>query len=492
MWRGKNAIEGLRQEAPRSFEDLLRRVRRRRRLRMAVDVALATAAVAAALAVIARAAGVDRIGSLDAAAVIAVAAAAAFALGLAWIVLRAFGLPEAARFSDAQLHLSERLSSALEVRSRPNLSAGPVARALLHDVGERSARIEDRNLGPLFGRSTLAGAAALIACLSALWLLPAADTAPGSPSVAQQAAPGAAAEEAGPDARFEEIARMAELVAADAEARDDAYLAAIANSLRKLAAEASDLPREAIEERLAALAGQAMRGYGDTPPDWLPRDAGDLAGLGSRMADFEQRMEEAARRAEIGAPAQSPQDFCADEGVGECEIDVGARERMLNPPPPGGAGPEADAAAFDIAGLSPDALADMDAARSGEFKAEPLQPQPVAAAPVGAASRSGRGESELAGGGSQDMRGDTRFFDQAGLVGEDVVLAARETGTGNRIRIQVDPETSFSEVTSVEADGAGAWQAQASTPVVRQHIGADARDVVGRYFARAGPSSAEF
>ncbi|RUT31050.1 hypothetical protein EMQ25_09220 [Arsenicitalea aurantiaca] len=454
-------------------------LRRRQRLRILLDGALFIAALVSLTLLLARTFDLESRIGLPVVPLALGAGIAVFLIhaAIALAVTRALGTT--ARRTEQKFGLQERLSTALEVSEG---ASEPVREALLSDTSVRAARLDRRAAAPLAGPST-ALAAGLLVLFSAGLLVTAPAPRPAPlPATAEAEAP--AEPDAEPtDTLLEDIARMADLLARDAETREESYLEAVSNALRELAEEAPGLDREEALERFMALAEHAALGYGDTPPEWMEPGQSNMGEIGQRMAAFEAA--ETARAA--AAEARQAQAMMDDEyGAPILSSDALAdiiRQGLLEPA-------QLDPAMADAAGQAQgmaETLPDGAPMSGGSSQPEPMEEQlmrPGSAMPMGAAMESGRGDSRIAGGGSQDLAESSEYMRAEFAESEEIVISAAETEPGSRIRIQIAPETSASAV----ADDAGPsrdWRRQADTAVTRHAVTPDARPVIARYFARS-------
>lgn len=393
------------------------------------------------------------------------AAAIVAAAGLFWL-RRPLSSVDALAFDvDRRAGLEQRFGTAVEVRgSEPDTmtSVGlSLRRAGLRDAG----RLDPKTLVPLATRPIVAAAAALVLILVALPLVPGrpAPTAAVDPSIAQAE---------GLIATAEEVAR---LLAADAEARDDAYLAAVAEALRERLARPDDVA--GLDDDLAELLEHAAQAYGSDVPAWLGAEANRMAGLQSRLDRFREE-EERRAAAEAARPRGNP--------YGEVQMDdygltpEGMRSEPSPSvgfaPPANGAEPPEDGASLLARGESED---------DGLRRLRPEDMQLAGSMPSGAAMQSGRGQSNAAGLGAETLEPDAGFAGIEAAPGEDVILTATPETGGRRIRIELVPETApLADGGAAGAPPASAARAAAEA-LQRQFVPADRRDVIARYFARA-------
>jgi len=443
----------------------LRAVARLRRRRALVAVALATAI--AFFATLLVAAVLDWQGNpLSRPILVALLAAAIVAgAGLIWLRRPLASVGDLAFDVDRRAGLEQRFGTAVEVRgSEPDAmtSVGmSLRRAGLRDAGG----LEPKALVPLATRPMIAAAVALALILIALPLVPGRPVTPAAidPSPAQGA---------GLVATAEEVAR---LIAADAEARDDSYLAAVAEALRERLA----LPDAAasLEEDLAELLEHAARAYGSDVPDWLGADSDRMAGLENRIDRFQEE-EERRAAAEAARPLGDPYGEMQADDYGLTPEGMRA-EPSPNAdfaPPANGAEPPEEGANLLASGESED---------DGLRRMRPEDLQLAGSMPSGAAMQSGRGQSNAAGLGAETLEPDAAFAGIEATPGEDVVLTATPETGGRRIRIELVPETAPLADGGAAGAVSGSAARAAAEALQRQFVPADRRDVIARYFARA-------
>jgi hypothetical protein len=106
------------------------------------------------------------------------------------------------------------------------------------------------------------------------------------------------------------------------------------------------------------------------------------------------------------------------------------------------------------------------------------------ALPVGAAAQSGKGESNIAGGGSQPLAPDSGFLQSMPDPTEAMSIAADNPQSGSRIRLHVPTGAELSDTASLGGGSANDWARQSAQSVSRQKVSANASAVVSRYFNR--------
>ena len=369
--------------------------------------------------------------------------------------LSLFGLPSdlsIARRLDQRLRLGEKLSTAIELR-RAAAPAGTIARLQLQDAARSGARIDVRRAAPVL--SPLAIAAVVVALCSsglALW------------SPWRAAAPVELTTDApSPETSGRSIAEIAELVASDAEARDDQYLAALARALAELAG--TELSPAERDRRLSDLLEQARKAYGDVLPAWFPASDAPPA-AGSVPTDTE------------GAAPTTPGSTETLSSREMYSADEGQKQRAA----------AADAAAADAAARASDAAELPKPGGSSEPQLMGEQPmQSIGLRPAGAAADSGKDGGNAAGLGSQPLGGDQDEAASAATEREDVALAADDTEAGAGLMQQVAPRINLVAVDGRLDDAGLEWTRQRAETVSREPVSADAAAVVARYFEPQSP-----
>jgi len=361
---------------------------------------------------------------------------------------------------DRQLGLHETLSTALEA------GQGPVARALARKAGETAAALEPARIVPLLGRQTLIALAFLAASgmfAGAVAFMPEHAITPDGPvevSV-QTKAP----------IEAEAVQALAELLAQESRQRRSDYLAAVSRQVEKLAEElAAGRAPETVEADLAALLEHARAGYGEDVPDWLQAEAGDIgAALGNAQAAMEAQRKRREARTNAPAGDSTPVDMynlARERTAANAELAEG--DAPADTPSPEGAGGREDSGPSG----------------SDEFVASPMQSQKLQNAgsfSAGGAAQSGKGESNIAGGGSQPLLDDSGFLEAMPDPTQDMALTAADEQQDGHIRVFVPTAANASDATGT-VDGATAYARFAAQVMHRQTVSPDARPVVARYF----------
>ncbi|MBN14043.1 MAG: hypothetical protein CMJ15_02320 [Pelagibacterium sp.] len=450
----------------------LYRVIARRRARTLARIALAcTLAILAALLVTL---ALDRLGlaSLEAVPI-------AFAAGLATVLTAGFvawmrrrSEAEEAFFIDHATGFEQAYGTAVELVQSPGTLANPVPKELVGSVrGRLDAVVPARLLRIFTPGFVFALVLTGIVALAAIWLMQMpAPAVPQEPAIQNQ------------PADTETISTIAQMITEDAEARDDVLLGAIARTLAERAETAgAEGLSDALAREINDLLDQAAAAYGDNPPDWLGNADG------TRLDQLEAGLEAMANESQTppaAQPLEPPQGRgdavqATPEGPGMYEArpelaeqygDRSDDERLAN-------------AEIVSNGEPP---TDLGGASSGEGPQlmKPQQLQSIGSIPVGAALESGRGLSNAAGLGEQDMQADDAFTQLDAAPDQDMVVSAEPQTGGSRIRIEIVPQTA-------ESGGAGAANAIGGQtgsgslePVARDFIPLPARDITARYFER--------
>ncbi|AEQ52081.1 hypothetical protein [Pelagibacterium halotolerans] len=446
--------------------------RRRARTLARIAVSLALSVTVALLVVIA----LDRFGrvSIDAPPVLlAVGLATLLTAGcVAWMRRRT--AVEEAFFIDKASGLDEAYGTAVELVQNPGSLNRPVPAELVGSVRNRLDGLAPSRLvklmTPGFALALVLTAATGVA---AWWLfqIPAATT----------PQPAVEAQSEGLPADSETISTIAEILAEDAQARDDLLLGAVARTLAERAQTAgAEGLSDALAREINDLLDQAAATYGENPPAWL----GDSEG--TRLNELEAGLE-AMRNATAPSPAQplEPPQGRGDavqatpEGPGMYEARPELAEQYANR-----SDDERLADAEIVSNGEPPT--DLGGGSSGEGPQlmEPQQLQSIGSIPVGAALESGRGLSNAAGLGEQDMQADDAFAQLGAEPGEDLVVSAEPQSGGSRIRIEIVPQAAEDGGASAANAIGGQTGSGSSEPVARDFIPLSARDITARYFER--------
>lgn len=386
------------------------------------------------------------------------------------VQLRTASRPRAARLLDHELRLGEAVSTAYELGDRGN---GPVLRALRGRADALAGQVDVRRLGRWRSRTMLLAAgflaiAALVA--AAVALRPTVHTGAATPTTE-------VSDEA-PRVTADALDTLAKLLADDAERKNSDYLAAVSRSVEQLAEQVkAGLSPEDVTDELQALLDHAKAGYEGQVPSWLQDGANDLQNVLRSAADTAEarRQSDLARAAKRSDPQQagglSSEMYKLDPSV----LDRSAAELPAGNPDPAKAGGEREG------------TLDGGPAGGGDFaarKMESEQLEQAGALPVGGAAQSGKGESNVAGGGSQPLLNDAGFLKSMPDPTSEMALSAADPQEDGHIRIFV-PTGAEAHDAAGAGGGAAAYARQAAQAVDRQAVSGDATRVVSRYFNSA-------
>lgn len=391
-----------------------------------------------------------------------------------WSWRRSGDLRRIARRTDFRLHLSEALSTSIDL---PPANQNAVTRALQAYGAGIAARIDIRRAIPLFTRSTALALAMLTLAIfgtSAAYSL----IGPPPPALPAETAPETTAED---PISADDIDMLAQLIADDAERRDSDYLKAVSNSLQELAQAARDgTPPQQLQEQLAALLDHAAAGYDGNLPNWMSADTADASALLQNARAFSQARRQAALARQ---QAQGDKPMAASASADMYNLPEDRLLRSAGTPPPGSQPPPQQGEGSEREG----GLKSASLSGGGDFAATPMQDEAFESAgalPVGAAAQSGKGESNIAGGGSQPLAPDSGFLQSMPDPTEAMSIAAADPQSGSRIRLHVPTEAELSDTAALGRDFATDWTRQSAQSVSRQKVSADARALVSRYFNR--------
>ncbi|GLQ08773.1 hypothetical protein GCM10007913_07050 [Devosia yakushimensis] len=396
-------------------------------------------------------------------------------LGLvAWSWRRAGNLRRIARRTDIRLHLNEALSTTIGL-TPGNQNA--VTRAQAAHASGVAGRIDIGRAIPLFTRSM---ALAIAVLTSAIFGASAAYSLIG-PAALPPAAEAASAEPAPQETiAADDIDVLARLIADDAERRDSDYLKAVANSLQELAQAARDgTPPQQLHDQLDALLDHAAAGYDGRMPDWMSANTADASALIQNARAFSQARQQAALARQ---QAQGDTPTAGSSSADMYNLPEDRLVRSASTPPPGTQPPPKQGEGGEReGGLESASL------NGGDFAATPMQDEAFESAgalPVGAAAQSGKGESNIAGGGSQPLAPDSGFLQSMPDPSQAMSIAADDPQSGSRIRLHVPTGAELSDTASLGGDLATDWARQSAQSVSRQKVSANASALVARYFNR--------
>lgn len=404
----------------------------------------------------------------------------ALAATIALCLLQRRNLVQTARRADFDFKLAETLSTAIDVAPTGSADSA-VARSLRSQAEDIAAGLRLSQAIPLVSRLLLVTSAVLVfaACgaAAAYMFVGPTDVQPAAPALAD-----AASEPA--DYAADDIEVLAQLLADDAERRNSDYLKAVATSLKELAqVERAGAPQTEIRAQLEALINHAAAGYDGRLPNWLANEPGNPgAVLQSARAFSDARQQAALERA--NAPSEGPRVKSSDM----YDLPEDRLTQSAAPNPPSGGKP------LDNASSQREGSLENASLEGGEFSAVPMEDEAFESAgslPVGAAAQSGKGESNVAGGGSQALAESKGFLETMADPTQSMSISADDTQEGSSIRMHVPTSASLSPSSALAGDSGGDWARQNAQIVSRQAIRPDANAVVARYFNRpAKPSDA--
>jgi len=403
----------------------------------------------------------------------AVALAAAV---IAMEILRHRDIRRIARRVDYRLGSAELLSTALG--AQPEAGASPVGRSLLRRAEAYANALDMDRAAPVFSRAIVFAAAALIVAVGGIWV---GSIVSGRPVSVEEAPVIETAETQAPVAA-DDIETLARLLAEDAERRDSDYLEAVSKSLEELAAAARQgKPEAEIQTELQTLIDHAQRGYEGQLPRWMADTPGDAGALLQSARAFDEARQAAALAREQAAQ-NGDRPVAGGRSSDMYNLPEDRMTRSANATPSGNAVPE-DGGAM---AASEGELTGADQAGGG-FAARPMEDATLEGAgafPIGAAAQSGKGESNMAGGGAQPLEPDSQYLASMPDPTQNMTISAAETQPGNRIRLHVPTEAEAAERSAAEIDAEDIWARQSAQIIERQPVAPEAGAVVSRYFNR--------
>ena len=457
-----------------SIIDPLNAVIARRRLRTLARLALACAlSVVTAFVVLTlvQRAGYTSIAPLPL--LLAVGSITAALAGLlAWSRRRT--TQQEAFFIDRSGGFNEAYGTAVEMAGRPMSAWAPVPAELMRSVRERAATISAARLIKIFTPGFVSALLVAVSLAIAGWWISGQPLPPEPERTVETAAQSEPAD-------VESVSRIAEMVAEDAQERDDPLLDAIARTLSDTAQRAgAEGMSEELQQQLNDLLDQAAAAYGEDTPRWL----GDSEGM--RLSELEDAL--AAMEAAPAATPTTPLDPVAVRGD---EIEGTAPGPDMYESRPELAEQYADRASDEVsAGAEvtisepPTDLGGSADPGEGPQLMQPQELQSIGSIPVGAALESGRGLSNAAGLGEENLQADDAFAQLGATPGEDMVVRAEPQAEGSRIRIEIIPQAAEGQAGGLANAIGGQTGAGSTEPVARDFIPSNARDIAARYFER--------
>lgn len=412
-----------------------------------------------------------------------------------------------ARLADQRFGLEERLSTTLEISQQvPSERLRVILRyALLNDTKHLANCIDPRQLVDVRYPQALRPFLALsVFSLITVLFLP-------QLSLEQVAPRGdvnnLALIEDGSRETKANIRRAAQLIAQDAEERNDPYLRAVAQGLEALGLqlESETVVPEDAERELNRLLSRLNRVYGSEPEGAMARDAPFMIGKGLAGSNLDPsgavkgnvESQRAPEKTELGAnTAPGQQETVVPSGEQltlenllerlEANIKGKLKESDINPLANVDKLPQREYMPPSSEGKSSSDEADPAIQARVEQVREymELQAQERAAIGelIGAADEAG--SSSQAGEGSQPLGTDVgggAEFSQLEISGEDIKLPFDENAR-RRIKVDAPPDEQFSNILGSEV-ARGAWQRDSTEVLVStESIGFAARNVASRYF----------
>jgi hypothetical protein len=420
--------------------------------------------------------------------------AVAFAVGGLLLCLRTPELGSFARTADHKLALREQLSTALEVDERMPSDApfDPIRSVLLAHVERRALNVDPRAIVRLgVPRAIwLLPALGLVAAL--LHLAPVDALASRHPLVDTRE--NNALSKGATEKAIANLRRVADLLNQDADQRSDPYLRTIARALEHLEIEVehASLDRHELANALDRLLAHSRQAYaqnakgdrGDAASkavDLLAAARDDIAGVNPDRAPASRRPDHAdPAAAELGKASASQPTSSASRPQRQARPDA-----TIAPPSPDRAPDQADAR------KDRDEYGDLEIdPRTQKERAFAEQQRRMRAAvqAVGAAADAGAGEGDRAGNGTRPLGNDVATRTDL-APSADMLLPDQPGNDGRRIRIELTPQTTLSNVSPPAAVGDRHWRQIGEQPVARSVFDAGDRKVVGRYFMPPPESS---
>jgi len=372
-----------------------------------------------------------------------------------------------ARRVDRQLMLGETLSTAYELGDH---DGNPVLRALGRRAETLAMQLDLRRLGT-FGSKSMAIAGGFLAVAALV-------VAAGLLQPVQQAAAPAPIEAASETSAVtaDALDTLAQLLADDAERTNSDYLAAVSHSVVELADQLqAGRPPEDIAAKLQALLDHARAGYEGQLPSWLLGGSNDLQTVLRDATSFADAKGHAALARE--ARAADPQQ-AGGLSADMYKLDPALLERSAADQP------QSNNNDTSKLGGERDGAPDSGPMGGSDFAAERMESEQLeqaGALPIGAAAQSGKGESNIAGGGSQPLLNDAGYLQSMPDPTSEMALTAADPQQDGHIRVYM-PASAEARDASGAAGNAEAYARQAAQAVDRQSVGGDAALVVSRYF----------
>ena len=443
----------------------------------------------------------------DLAAQVAAVAAVAAVLALGYVVGQAPSLLVLARRADRVLDQAQRLSTALEVRSR-DAARGTVERALLADADARAGQLDWRFVASA-GWPRWASAAIVVSLLVAALGL-GFEMPDGQRRVGPTHAASARVELT--SAEVAAVQGFSDLLTEIAAAEESAYLRAVATSFEELALQMADGSMDAAgasralaelvahlqvasTEVSSAFAEAVSASLASLVPGATPdlAAAGDGGGDSNRGGDDARDGESASGAPETpvapgadavgSAPASyytALQDLAGE--IRDSAGGLGLRSQRTQ---------SADGGALDESTFYGGVLNAETDPNAASLQAGARIDAPGAGVAVGAAEQSSDRAGDAAGEGSAVLGGDRGFLDLDAESVASTPLPWNERDDGRFVEVELVPDTVVGEARAFERPvSAGAFRRMDESPTVSYTIAETYGDVVARYFlprvARSG------
>lgn len=412
---------------------------------------------------------------------------AGLCVGALVYVLSAKRIDYIARKVEFDLDLQQEMSTALDVDAK-NKPETVLSRALQAQAAQKASALDVRVLAPIWRmRNTIvtALAALFLGVLVAISIEPkTVDTVITPDSLAHEVSEEIEQDEV---ITVDEVQAMADLIAEDALRRNNDYLQSVADSLSQLAQDFPDLTEEQIEADLSALLEHARAGYDRNMPKWLQDNQQSVAQVAQAALDTKKWQDEM-----LSMPGFDPDDPYAfyEEDPYFLKGRKDARELSKKLAEENRAESDIlDSAAQESSG---------DASDAAGMASDAMQPQPMddsdqqieaaGAIPIGAAQQSGKGESNLAGDGTQSLVNNTDYLETMADPTEDMLLAGEQGEGGATIRMLTSPDVQATETEGGRSVSQTVWERQSAQAVDRFTISPSSADVVAHYFNRSRTS----
>lgn len=411
----------------------------------------------------------------------------AFLISASVALMQTPGLPELARRADRQFALQERISTALEcTRTLAYEDArGKVTSALLEDAARHASAIDPRSLARI--RFPRVGWLVIIfAALGVFIHFGVLQRSSTQPSVnAEMVTPLSAEEQSRTIAN---LRRAVELLGGEAEQRKDPYLQALAQSFDDLSrrVETGALSRAETQHELDRLLEHVGRAYeGEASPlsgtlAARQTSSNDASQTQSNVSPETQNLQAGEEDSRGGSQRPGVDTSANLENLLDELAQVEAKLQQVK------ADREANSGRLTTVDyqefgpyITSEALERLK--REREMREEQ---QARAGRPIGAAQEANKGPGDLAGEGLQPLAGEgasTVFEDNKSPL-EQVLLPDRQAPSGERIQLELPPETHLSAVPDGQRPSGVAWGVGQETEVRRDQLGPRDRVIASRYF----------